>query len=97
MPNSLIFITGASGFIGSHVVAASLKAGYRVRLSIRKAEQEQTLKELFPGFSSKIETVVVPDITSTAAFRSALDDVDYIFHLASPMPGKGSEIGRAHV
>jgi len=41
--------------------------------------------------------VVVPDITSTAAFRSALDDVDYIFHLASPMPGKGSDFKADYV
>jgi hypothetical protein len=38
MPDLTVFITGSTGFIGSHVANAALAAGYRVRLGIRKYE-----------------------------------------------------------
>ena len=38
MGDELVFITGASGFIGSHVTDQILKSGYRARLSVRKEE-----------------------------------------------------------
>ncbi|CAD0016218.1 unnamed protein product [Aureobasidium pullulans] len=90
-PADLIFITGSTGFIGSQVTVLALEAGYRVRLSVRKEQQIQKLKQLFHQFVSNIDFVVVPDITSPGAFDSVLDGVRYVFHLASPMPGKGAD------
>ncbi|KAI1109522.1 NAD(P)-binding protein [Nemania sp. NC0429] len=92
MQPSKIFITGATGFIGSHSADAALKAGHNVRLSIRKAEQQQRLERTFANHLSQVEFVVVPDITTAEAFRDALLGVDYVWHLASPMPGSGSNI-----
>ncbi|KAE9369037.1 NAD(P)-binding protein [Stipitochalara longipes BDJ] len=92
MANSIVFITGATGFIGSHVARAALGAGYRIRLSIRKHEQAQKIAKYYPEYTSKIETVVIPDMTKSASFESALSGIDYVFHLASPMPGSGSDI-----
>ncbi|CAD0028972.1 unnamed protein product [Aureobasidium pullulans] len=90
-PADLIFITGSTGFIGSQVTVLALEAGYRVRLSVRKEQQIQKLKQLFHQFVSNTDFVVVPDITSPGAFDSVLDGVRYVFHLASPMPGKGAD------
>jgi nucleoside-diphosphate-sugar epimerase len=92
MAPKLIFITGATGFIGSQVVASALNDGYRVRLSVRKAEQVEKLEALFLSHSSMLEFVIVPDITKMDAFDGKLDGVNYVFHLASPMPGKGSDV-----
>jgi len=97
MADLLVFITGSTGFIGSHVVDATLKAGYRVRLSIRKPEQEQAVRQRYPEYASKIETVVIPDISKQESFKKALENVTYIFHLASPMPGNGSDIRTDYV
>ncbi|RDH36397.1 hypothetical protein BDQ94DRAFT_185491 [Aspergillus welwitschiae] len=97
MTTPLVFITGATGFIGSQVVATTLKAGYRVRLSIRKAEQEATLRELYPGYGDKIETCIVPDISQRESFKDAFQDVDYVFHLASPIPGGGNDFKQDYI
>ncbi|KAJ5614607.1 dihydroflavonal-4-reductase [Penicillium herquei] len=97
MSKSLVFITGATGFIGSHVVASTLQAGYRVRLSVRKAEQEPLVRSRYPEYNDDIEVVVLPDLSKPEAFSEALHDVDYIFHLASPMPGRGEDIHRDYV
>ena len=85
------YITGATGFIGSHVAKAALEAGYHVRLSIRKHTQIQELKDLFPSYHSSLEFEEIKDITKPNAFENSFDGVDYVFHLASPMPGKGED------
>ncbi|KAI4732571.1 NAD(P)-binding protein [Aureobasidium sp. EXF-12298] len=97
MSSSLIFLTGGTGFIGSHVTLAVLKSGYRVRLSVRRSDQEAAIMKLFPAYRSQIETVVIPDITRREAFVEALKDVDHVFHLASPMPGQGVDVRKDYV
>ncbi|KNG81925.1 dihydroflavonal-4-reductase [Aspergillus nomiae NRRL 13137] len=97
MSRPLVFITGASGFIGSHVVAETLRAGYRVRLSIRKAEQEPILRVRYADFNDYIETIVIPDLSCKQSYNEGLQGVDHVFHLASPMPGKGSDVKKDYV
>ncbi|PTB42595.1 hypothetical protein M441DRAFT_79263 [Trichoderma asperellum CBS 433.97] len=94
---NLAFVTGATGFIGSQVVASALQDGYTVRVSVRKPEQMDTLKGIFHDDVSRLQFVVVPDISVPGAFDSALDGVQVVFHLASPMPGKGSDLHRDYL
>ncbi|KAK0737209.1 hypothetical protein B0T21DRAFT_383227 [Apiosordaria backusii] len=90
--SSRIFITGGTGFIGSQVVLDSLKAGHQLRLSIRRESQAEEVKSRFSQHASQLDFVVIPNIANTEAIRSALsNDIDAIFHLASPMPGKGED------
>ncbi|KAL5327869.1 hypothetical protein ACEPPN_005575 [Leptodophora sp. 'Broadleaf-Isolate-01'] len=90
MAGELIFITGATGFVGFAVLTKALQAGYKVRISVRKAAQIETLKShvLIAPFVEKgvVEFVVVPDITIKGAFDEALKDVVGVLHIASPLP-----------
>jgi nucleoside-diphosphate-sugar epimerase len=97
MSKGLLLITGASGFIGSHVLDRAIKAGYDVRLTVRKETQIDELQQLFPTHTSQMDFAVVPDITATDAFNRAMEGVNYIFHLASPMPLKGEDLQRDYV
>ncbi|KAJ5113281.1 dihydroflavonal-4-reductase [Penicillium angulare] len=97
MNKSLLFITGATGFIASEVIPAALQAGYRVRLSIRKAEQETVLRGRYPEFTSDIETVVIPDLSNANHIGQNLNGVDHIIHIASPMPGHGVDFRADYV
>ncbi|KAI7285946.1 NAD(P)-binding protein [Hortaea werneckii] len=90
MNTARIFLTGATGFIGSYVLQKCLKAGYKVRVSVRKEEQIGLLKDQFAS-QGELEFVVIPDISRPEAFGNALSDVDYVLHIASPMPGKGDD------
>lgn len=92
MAAEIVFITGSTGFIGSHVVAVTLAAGYRVRLSIRKPEQAKAIFDRYPEYTSQIETVIVKDITNAESYGQNLKDVSYVFHIASPMPGAGDDV-----
>jgi nucleoside-diphosphate-sugar epimerase len=88
MTGELVFITGGTGFIGFAVILEALKAGYRVRISVRRAAQAEQLKShnLIVPFASKFEYVVVPDMTISGAFDDALEGVSYIEHVATPVP-----------
>jgi|SRR5690242_4719893 len=97
MSQSLIFITGATGFIGSHVVAQALAAGYKLRISVRKEAQIKGLSNLFSENAAQLDFVVIPDLTTPGAFSKALEGVTYVFHLASPMPGKGVDFEKDYV
>ena len=91
MSQSLVFITGATSFIGSHVVVQTLEAGYKVRLSVRKEFQIDDLKRIFSEHASNVEFVIIPDLSVSSAFDSALKDVEYVLHIASPTPGQGTD------
>jgi nucleoside-diphosphate-sugar epimerase len=97
MAPNLIFITGATGFIGSQTVNAALAAGYRIRLSIRRKEQEHDIQRWIVGSEEGVEFAHVPDLTASGAYEGLLDDVDFIFHLASPLPGKGEDVHKDYV
>ena len=47
MNNKKIFVTGASGFIGSHCVIDLLEHGYQVVGTIRDMSREKTLRKIF--------------------------------------------------
>ncbi|KAI7384913.1 hypothetical protein KC336_g18104, partial [Hortaea werneckii] len=91
MKTARIFLTGATGFIGSYVLQDCLKAGYKVRVNVRREEQAQFLKHQFASHAGELEFVVIPDISQQEAFGDSLSDVDYVLHIASPMPGKGED------
>jgi nucleoside-diphosphate-sugar epimerase len=84
MSKGLIFITGATGFIGSATAVEALKAGYRLRICLRKRSQQ--LEDLLSEYSKQVEFVIIPDLTDETAFEGKLYDVDYVLHLASPLP-----------
>ncbi|TVY82854.1 putative uncharacterized oxidoreductase [Lachnellula suecica] len=86
MSSELIFVTGATGFIGAATALEALKAGYRLRISVRKEAQIKKLKSVFSEYLQRLDFVVVPDITSENAFAGKLEGVDYVLHLASPFP-----------
>ena len=87
MTGELVLVTGISGFIGYRVAVLALEAGYRVRGSIRRAEQAEHLRSLpsVQPFLDRLEFVVVPDILANGAFDEALKGVDLVEHLASPL------------
>ncbi|PYI14846.1 NAD(P)-binding protein, partial [Aspergillus violaceofuscus CBS 115571] len=83
MPAPLIFITGATGFIGSATAVHALKSGYRLRIAVRRKSEK--LESLLSEYREQLEFVIVPNLTEEAAFRGKLDGVDYVLHLASPL------------
>ncbi|MGC5779693.1 NAD-dependent epimerase/dehydratase family protein [Methylobacterium sp. NFXW15] len=68
----LVALTGATGFIGRHLLAALTARGYRVRVLLRRPV------EVPPGAAS----AVVGDLTRPINMAAALSDVDAVVHSA---------------
>ncbi|KAL3482943.1 3-beta hydroxysteroid dehydrogenase/isomerase family protein [Aspergillus germanicus] len=86
MPSGLVFITGATGFIGSVIALKTLKAGYSLRISVRKEEQILKLKTLISRYEDRVDFVITADITHESSFAGKLNGVNYVLHVASPLP-----------
>ncbi|KAJ7224672.1 hypothetical protein GGX14DRAFT_548978 [Mycena pura] len=84
--SELIFVTGASGFLGSHVVLQLLENGYRVRAAARGAKAD-LLKASYAGYGDRFEVVKIADIVHDQ-FPDAFVGVSAVMHLASPLPGR---------
>lgn len=80
MPKKVLcLVTGGAGFIGSHMVEALLKRGYRVRV----------LDNLSTGRAANLASMrgelvfQKGDIRDDRAVRRAMRSVDYVFHFAA--------------
>jgi dTDP-L-rhamnose 4-epimerase len=74
-------VTGGAGFIGSHTVDLLLKRGYEVR--ILDNLQPRVHPKGKPHFIPDDAEFLQGDVSDAEALGRALEDVDYVFHLAA--------------
>ncbi|KAK3717196.1 hypothetical protein LTR37_005905 [Vermiconidia calcicola] len=79
---SLILVTGATGFIGAHIVNEALKAGYKVRGTSRSEERAEYTKEVFKHHPS-YSTAVVSGFEQDGIFDNVVKGCDAIIHVAT--------------
>lgn len=80
-----VLVTGATGYIGNHVVEELVAAGYHVRGTSRNASKAQFLVDYIEKKYGKghLEIVDVPDMIDEHAYDEAVKGVSGIVHLAS--------------
>jgi dTDP-glucose 4,6-dehydratase len=82
--NKTVFITGAGGFIGSHLTEALLDRDAEVKAFVRyNSRNDWGLLELLPPEKLARIEVISGDMRDTDAVRHATADADVIFHLGS--------------
>lgn len=86
----MILITGASGFVGGHVVRGLRDAGKPVRCLVRERRRAQKLDAL--GCE-----LVEGDMTDPVSLRSAVDGVEAVVHLVAVRQGKKEQFERIMV
>ncbi|KAK2756963.1 hypothetical protein FQN54_004931 [Arachnomyces sp. PD_36] len=83
---SYALVTGATGFIGAHVVDNLLKRGLRVRGATRSLQKGGQMKAARPEYASKLDFVQVEDFTNVGGvFDGLLQDINAVIHVASPL------------
>ncbi|HRI65459.1 MAG TPA: SDR family oxidoreductase [Polyangium sp.] len=78
-------VTGAAGYIASHLISQLLEEGFQVRGTVRslsKVASHAHLKRL-AGASERL-ALFEADLLADGAFDQAFAGVDYVFHMASP-------------
>jgi len=82
--NERVLITGAGGFIGSHVVEAAVEAGYAVRAMVRynSAGDIRNLRFIDESVCMKIE-IVYGDVADPFFVDSAVAGCQGVLHLAA--------------
>lgn len=88
-----VFVTGATGFLGSHIVDQLLSQGHKVSVSARSESKAADLASRYKDqiSSKQLSTAVIEDMYDPNSFRSALQGIDGVIHVASPLPNvKGS-------
>jgi uncharacterized protein YbjT (DUF2867 family) len=80
---STILVTGASGFVGTHVVQALLGADHRVAALVRTPSAgEVVIERLHPDQRSRVE-LRTGDVTRPETLASAIAGVDAVVHLVA--------------
>jgi dihydroflavonol-4-reductase len=85
-----VLVTGATGFLGSHIVLQLLEAGYKVRGSGRSALGETELRHTLSKHTSKLENFdfFVANLEQDNGWDDAIKGCQYVMHVASPFPLK---------
>jgi len=83
-----VLVTGGTGFVGSHAVAALLRAGHEVRLLIRNPRK---IRHALEPRGIRIDDHVIGDMTDAEVVRKALTGCDAALHAAATLYG-GNEI-----
>ncbi len=80
---SMILVTGATGFVGSHMVPALLDAGHGVRALVRDDQgAAEVTGRLNPAQRESLETCH-GDVTRPDTLPAAVDGVDAVLHLVA--------------
>jgi dTDP-glucose 4,6-dehydratase len=79
-----IFVTGAGGFIGSHLVEALVRRGSRVKAFVRYNSRGDPglLAQLPAEILSQVE-IAAGDLRDLAAVTALMRDIDTVFHLGA--------------
>jgi nucleoside-diphosphate-sugar epimerase len=82
-----VLLTGANGFVGSHVLDRLLSRGWSVRSVVRSQAKADQVAADFPNMTSQLDFGIVPDITAPGAFNEVVKSsppFDTVIHTASP-------------
>jgi nucleoside-diphosphate-sugar epimerase len=83
-PNSKVIVTGATGFVGSNLVEALLRAGSSVTCLVRTTSDTRVLRQL-------PVQLAVGDLENPGPLRSTLRGIDTVYHLAGAIKASSRE------
>ena len=83
-PNAIVFVTGATGFIGSHLVDRLLEKNCKIKCLVRKTSNLRWLE-------GKPVEYVYGNLFDNNVLSEAVKDADYVYHIAGVTFAKKKE------
>jgi nucleoside-diphosphate-sugar epimerase len=89
--DTLVLVTGGSGFVGAYCILAALRDGYRVRTTVRSHQRAELVREQLKRGGVEDAAIqgveiVEADLAADAGWEGACKDCTYVLHVASPFP-----------
>lgn len=86
--SSKVLVTGGSGYLGTQLIAALLRAGRQVRATVRSLDGEGAVRAAVRrgGVDDAGLQLVAADLSSDDGWPAALRGVEEVHHVASPIP-----------
>lgn len=83
---SLILVTGANGFLASHIIKRLLTAGYAVRGTLRSLDKAAGVQQTLAGTPNLDQlSFVALDLTQEAGWNDAMQGVTTVMSVAAPV------------
>jgi len=79
-----ICVTGATGFIASHIIAQLLNEGYKIHATVRSLKESSKFKYLQDLDKDSKMILFEANLNQDGSFDDAITGCDYILHTASP-------------
>jgi dTDP-glucose 4,6-dehydratase len=83
LSNQTVIITGAGGFVGSHLAESLIERGCRLRCFVRYNSRDDLGMLRDAELGSRGVEIIRGDLKDIDAVQQAVDGVDVVFHLAS--------------
>jgi nucleoside-diphosphate-sugar epimerase len=84
------FLTGATGYIGSAVLEAGLRAGHQVTALVRDPEKAEHV-------SARGGTAVIGELSKPASYAAAAEQADALIHTAYETSKRGQSVDRQSI
>ncbi|KAF9887795.1 hypothetical protein FE257_009601 [Aspergillus nanangensis] len=93
---SHVLLTGANGFVASHILSILIERGFTVTATVRSQAKADDVINTHPSWKGKVDFAIVADFTSAKPFdhlfQSAKTPFNYVIHTASPLSFQISDI-----
>ena len=89
MTDDRVLVTGGSGFVAIHCIDQLLRAGYRVRTTVRSLKRESDVREMLETAGTPRQealTFAEADLTQDSGWSEAAAGCRFVLHVASPFP-----------
>lgn len=81
-PGDWVLVTGANGYLASHITNILLQLGYKVRGSVRSQSEAPWIQGYFDSKfgEGKFELAIITDLTDAEGFETATEGMSGVIH-----------------
>jgi nucleoside-diphosphate-sugar epimerase len=95
-PTGKVLLTGANGFVASHIIQGLIAQDYHIVGTVRSERKAQAVIAVHPSWEDHITWAYIADIGATNAYEEVFQSgpFDYVIHNASPVDFTATDFQR---